>query len=148
MNATIAKRFTFDAAHHLPMLPDGHKCRRLHGHTYEVELVLYGPVINGFVVDYADIEVAWRPIFDAIDHRTLNDVPGLEIPTTENLVNWMFTRFIEDRRPCTGLFRDYLDRIRIKESTTTWCEMSIQNWREGATWWPSRSPQAVGTVAT
>lgn len=132
MRATIAKRFTFDAAHYLPMLPDEHKCRRMHGHTYEVEIVLHGPVVNGFVVDYAVIASAWAPIFDAVDHRTLNDVSGLEVPSTENLIAWMFRQLVDDRRPELEVFRTSLAKIRIRESSTTWCEISAREWLAGS----------------
>jgi 6-pyruvoyltetrahydropterin/6-carboxytetrahydropterin synthase len=129
MIATIAKRFTFDAAHHLPTVPPDHKCRRLHGHTYEVEFILSGPVgENGFVVDYADIAAAWQPIFDEIDHRLLNDVPGLEVPSTENLCAWMFGRLVDDGRPGLESLRTCLAKIRIYESSTTWCEMTARQW--------------------
>jgi len=115
MIATIAKRFTFDAAHHLPTVPADHKCHRMHGHTYEVELVFRGDIgANGFVVDYADIAEAWQPIHDALDHRVLNDVPGLEIPSTEILAAWILDRLS---------IWNQLVRVRINESSTTWCEM-------------------------
>jgi len=121
INATIAKRFTFDAAHRLDRLPPEHKCHRMHGHTYEVELVLRGPIdANGFVVDYADIEAAWRPIFETIDHRVLNEVPGLEIPSTEVLAVWILNRLMS----AGGDVARLLWKVRIKESSTTWCEVS------------------------
>ncbi len=91
MIATLAKRFTFDAAHCLPKLPAGHKCQRLHGHTYEVEIVCRGNAdARGFVVDYDEIASVWRHIHDKLDHRYLNEIPGLETPSTEHLVAWMF----------------------------------------------------------
>lgn len=127
--ATLAKTFTFDAAHCLPGLPPDHKCARLHGHTYEVELQVRGPVReNGFVVDYADLAALWQPLFDEIDHRYLNDVPGLECPSTEMLAAWMWSRLsalcapdgdLASKSYCFAL----LQRIRIKESSTTWCEV-------------------------
>lgn len=129
MIATIAKRFTFDAAHRLDRLPPEHKCHRMHGHTYEVEFVVSGPIdANGFVVDYADIEAAWQPIFEAIDHRVLNEVPGLEVPTTENLCAWMFARIAEDRRPELAKVQTMLASVRIRESSTTWCQVSALEW--------------------
>jgi 6-pyruvoyltetrahydropterin/6-carboxytetrahydropterin synthase len=116
MIATLAKRFTFDAAHCLPKLGPDHKCHRLHGHTYEVELVFRGRVQeNGFVVDYDKIAEAWQPIHDELDHRYLNDVPGLETPSTEVLCGWMWKRL--------EMWND-LVKIHIKESSTTWCEMT------------------------
>jgi len=131
MIATLSKRFTFDAAHCLPRLPAGHKCARLHGHTYEVELVCRGQVDKetGFVIDYDDIAQAWVPICDRLDHRYLNEVPGLETPSTENLVAWMFSEMYVNQ---DGVFFKaiwpVLDRILIKESSTTWCEMTKAEW--------------------
>lgn len=115
---TISKRFDFDAAHHLPNVPAGHKCGRPHGHTYVVEVILRGEVKEpaGWFVDYADIATAWAPIGDDLDHRDLNKIDGLENPTTENLVKWIW-----DRLHLSVVGR-YLLRIRVFESSTTWCE--------------------------
>jgi 6-pyruvoyltetrahydropterin/6-carboxytetrahydropterin synthase len=128
--ATLAKRFTFDAAHCLPRLPAGHKCANLHGHTYEVELVCRGKVDDvGFVIDYDVIAMAWRPVHDQLDHRYLNDIPGLETPSTEHLVAWMFRWFHEHTELDPGqAFWPVLHSIRIKESSTTWCEMTKVEW--------------------
>ncbi|HWN72058.1 MAG TPA: 6-carboxytetrahydropterin synthase, partial [Haliangium sp.] len=77
MIATISKTFTFDAAHRLDRLPPEHKCHRMHGHTYRVELILSGHVAdNGFLLDYADIAEMWAPLHELLDHRILNEVPG------------------------------------------------------------------------
>lgn len=120
MITTIAKRFTFDAAHFLPTVPDGHKCRRMHGHTYEVEFQFSGTTAdNGFCagIDYADIATAWAKIHAVIDHRELNQIPGLEVPSTENLVVWIITAlYVLD--PNLG---DYLRAVKVSESSTTWC---------------------------
>lgn len=129
MIATLAKRFTFDAAHCLPRLPAGHKCQRLHGHTYEVEIVCRGSVDGetGFVIDYDDLAKAWSQIGPHLDHHYLNEIDGLETPSTENLVAWMFARFHAGRDTSYGIW-NALDRIRIKESSTTWCEMTKVEW--------------------
>lgn len=127
MIVTIAKRFTFDAAHSIPTMPDGHKCRRMHGHTYEVEIVLRGKVNKetGILLDYGEIAEHWQPLHNHLDHRTLNDISGLEIPTTENLVAWIFRWFYDINKALGALaLWDSLHTIRIKESSTTWCEMS------------------------
>jgi 6-pyruvoyltetrahydropterin/6-carboxytetrahydropterin synthase len=89
MKFTVSKRFTFEAAHSLPQLPVGHKCRNLHGHSYVVEIHCSGPLdARGFVVDYAEISAAVRPVLDRLDHRNLNDI--LPCPTTaENLGAWL-----------------------------------------------------------
>jgi 6-pyruvoyltetrahydropterin/6-carboxytetrahydropterin synthase len=115
---TIAKQFTFDAAHHLPTMPEGHKCRRLHGHTYGVELQLRGmPGANGLFVDYEDIAKAWAPIHEQIDHRLLNEIPGLAVPTTEVLCLWLFGKLELH-------LGEWLTRIRVSESSTTWAELT------------------------
>jgi 6-pyruvoyltetrahydropterin/6-carboxytetrahydropterin synthase len=113
----ISKAFDFDAAHFLPNVPDGHKCKRLHGHTYRVEVILEGePDERGFVVDYAEIAEAWKPIHDVLDHRCLNDVPGLDNPSTEILAPWILERFVV-ALPDTVT-------VRVYESSTTYCEAS------------------------
>lgn len=90
----IFKEFTFDSAHWLPFVPDDHKCRRMHGHTYIVRLYLRGELhpILGWVTDFADIKAAWKPLEQQLDHRVLNDIPGLENPTAENLALWIWNR--------------------------------------------------------
>lgn len=153
--ATIAKRFTFDAAHRLDYLPEGHKCGRLHGHTYELELVLAGPVDDktGFVIDYADIaDVVQKLVLDRIDHHLLNEV--VPQPSTERLVRWVIVELDKaeafHRRPFdrddvevmdvfTGKLRNMtvvekaahktvtlLERVTLKESSSTWCEITVQ----------------------
>lgn len=115
MKLRIAKTFDFDAAHWLPNVPEEHKCRRLHGHTYRVEVVCEGePDERGFVCDYAEIAAAWAPMHEVLDHRELNLVPGLENPTTEVLAPWILERFARSL-PCVAL-------VRVYESSTTWCE--------------------------
>jgi 6-pyruvoyltetrahydropterin/6-carboxytetrahydropterin synthase len=123
---TIAKRFTFDSSHQLHGLPDGHKCARMHGHTYEVELQLHGrPDDRGFIVDYQEIADAWAPLHEAIDHRCLNEVPGLSNPTTEVLVIWIFDRLRG------GPIGDYLSKVRVSESSTTWAELDVRSYISG-----------------
>lgn len=86
--------FTFEAAHRLPHVPDGHKCARLHGHSYRVEVHVGGAVDpgSGMVTDFADIKMAWQPLHDRLDHYYLNDVDGLANPTSENLAAWIWDR--------------------------------------------------------
>lgn len=90
----VYKRFRIEAAHRLPNVPEGHKCARLHGHSFRIELVVSGPVgeRSGWVLDFADIEAAFGPIFAMLDHRYLNDIEGLENPTSENLARWIWRR--------------------------------------------------------
>ena len=89
MKFTVSKRFSFEAAHSLPHLPPGHKCRNLHGHSYVVELFCSAPLdARGFVVDFAEISSAMRPVLDRLDHQNLNDIlPGPS--TAENLGAWL-----------------------------------------------------------
>jgi 6-pyruvoyltetrahydropterin/6-carboxytetrahydropterin synthase len=85
----IAKTFTFDAAHFLPKVPDGHKCKRMHGHTYRVEVICGGrPGDDGMILDYQVLADAWARVHELLDHRVLNDIPGLENPTTELQTKW------------------------------------------------------------
>jgi 6-pyruvoyltetrahydropterin/6-carboxytetrahydropterin synthase len=88
----IFKKFTFDSAHFLPYVPEEHKCRRMHGHTYIVRLFVTGDLDPqlGWVADFGDVKAVWKPIEDRLDHRTLNDIPGLENPTAENLAIWIW----------------------------------------------------------
>lgn len=90
----IFKRFTFEAAHRLPNVPPGHKCARLHGHSFAVEIHLRGPVgeTSGWVLDFADIAAAWQPLHALLDHNYLNEIEGLDNPTSELLARWIWRR--------------------------------------------------------
>ncbi|HIM42640.1 MAG TPA: 6-carboxytetrahydropterin synthase QueD [Rhodospirillales bacterium] len=90
----IFNEFTFEAAHLLPNVPDGHKCLRLHGHSFRVTLTVAGPVNadTGWVMDFADIEAACQPVHAELDHRYLNDIEGLENPTSEVITRWIWAR--------------------------------------------------------
>ena len=93
----ITKSFTFDAAHFLPRVPEDHKCRRLHGHTYEVVVGLEGEMDPhlGWVVDYGEVGRVVDPLVRELDHRCLNDLEGLDNPTAEVLAAWLFQRLRE-----------------------------------------------------
>jgi 6-pyruvoyltetrahydropterin/6-carboxytetrahydropterin synthase len=90
----IARSFRFEAAHSLPHAPAGHKCRRLHGHSFAVTIVVIGELAQpeGWVCDFADLREAWRPLHDLLDHRYLNEIAGLENPTSELLAAWIWER--------------------------------------------------------
>ncbi|MBE0593816.1 MAG: 6-carboxytetrahydropterin synthase QueD, partial [Gemmatimonadales bacterium] len=90
----VFREFTFEAAHRLPHVPEGHKCARLHGHSFTVVLHVEGSLgaDSGWVVDFADIKAAFRPIHDQLDHRYLNEIDGLENPTSEHLARWIWQR--------------------------------------------------------
>lgn len=90
----IFKEVSFEAAHHLPNVPEGHKCRRLHGHSYRVAIHVRGEADPhvGWVLDFADIKEAFAPLHEQLDHRYLNEIEGLENPTSENLAIWIWER--------------------------------------------------------
>ena len=94
MNMELRKTFQFEAAHLLPNLPLTHKCRRLHGHSFQAEIVVAGecdPKL-GWLMDYADISEAFKSLWEQLDHRYLNEIPGLENPTSENIALWIWER--------------------------------------------------------
>lgn len=111
----IYKEFQVEAAHLLPHVPENHKCRRLHGHSYRIEIHVDGAVdgASGWVMDFADIGAAFQPVFNDIDHRYLNDVEGLENPTSENLARWIWKRM---KPALPGLAA-----VRIRETCTSGC---------------------------
>jgi 6-pyruvoyltetrahydropterin/6-carboxytetrahydropterin synthase len=94
MKVELRKTFQFEAAHKLPNVPAEHKCARLHGHSFRVEVVVAGECDPrlGWLMDYADISDAFRPLLDRLDHYYLNEIPGLENATSENLAKWIWDR--------------------------------------------------------
>ena len=90
----IFKSFTFDSAHFLPNVPEAHKCRRMHGHTYRLTVYLEGNLDPnlGWVVDFAELKNVVKPVIDSVDHYVLNDIEGLENPTCEKLAVWLWNR--------------------------------------------------------
>jgi 6-pyruvoyltetrahydropterin/6-carboxytetrahydropterin synthase len=105
----------FEAAHWLPRVPEGHRCRRVHGHSYLVTVVVEGPVDpeSGWVVDYATLEAAVKPAVDALDHRLLNELDGLANPTSEAIAMWIWARV---RPGLPGLVE-----LRLHETHDTRC---------------------------
>lgn len=110
----IFREFTFEAAHRLPYVPEGHKCGRLHGHSYRVEVRVSGPVDEavGWVMDFADIKAAWVPLADLLDHRYLNEVDGLGNPTSENVARWIWDRLTPSLP---------LSAVTVRETCTSGC---------------------------
>ena len=104
MNVELERTFRFEAAHLLPRVPEGHKCRRLHGHSFIVDVAVRGAVDEtlGWFLDYADLDHAFEPIRALLDHRYLNDVDGLDNPTSEVLADWIWQRLA---RELPGLWR-------------------------------------------
>ncbi len=94
MNVEIARTFRIEAARRLPKLPPTHPCARVHGHSFTIEVVLRGAVDPevGWLVDYDVMAAAWQPLGAVLDHAYLNDVPGLENPTSEHLARWVWER--------------------------------------------------------
>jgi 6-pyruvoyltetrahydropterin/6-carboxytetrahydropterin synthase len=90
----LVQDFRFEAAHRLPRVPATHKCSRLHGHSFKVGLALVGDTNpdSGWLLDFGDLEELWKPVFNQLDHYYLNEVPGLENPTSEVLAKWIWDR--------------------------------------------------------
>ena len=111
----IFKAFTFEAAHRLPNVPEDHKCARLHGHSFRVEIYVRGPVgeRSGWVMDFAEIKAAFAPLHQRLDHYYLNEIEGLENPTSENLARWIWARL---RPTLPGL-----SKVVVRETCTTGC---------------------------
>jgi 6-pyruvoyltetrahydropterin/6-carboxytetrahydropterin synthase len=111
----ISKTFRIEAAHRLPNVPPGNKCARLHGHSFAIEVHVKGPLDPelGWVMDFADMKAAFAPVFERIDHRYLNEVTGLENPTSENLARWVWNE-LKPRLPL-------LDHVIVHETCTSAC---------------------------
>ena len=114
----IFKTFQIEAAHRLPHVPAGHKCARLHGHSFRIEVHVEGEpgAETGWVMDFADVKAAFAPLFEQLDHRYLNDIPGLENPTSENLARWIW-RELKPVLPALG-------KLVVHETCTSGCVYS------------------------
>ena len=115
MSTEITKEFTFEAAHHLPSVGDAHKCSRTHGHLFRVEVTVGGEIdpIMGWIIDFADLAKAGKEVIGALDHRVLNNIPGLENPTSENLAKYLFDRLAARIHGVTA--------VTVHESPTSKC---------------------------
>ena len=115
MIAEIYKEFHFEAAHHLPFVPTGHKCARLHGHSFQLRIAVRGAVDQqtGWVLDFADIKQQFAPLHEQLDHRYLNEIEGLENPTSEHIAQWIWTRL--------KVTLPNLSAVEIRETCTSGC---------------------------
>jgi 6-pyruvoyltetrahydropterin/6-carboxytetrahydropterin synthase len=111
----IFKRFSIEAAHRLPAVPAGHKCARLHGHSFGIELHVSGEpdAASGWIMDFADIKAAFQPLYEQLDHHYLNDIDGLDNPTSERLAVWIWDRL----KPSLPL----LSEVVVLETCTSGC---------------------------
>jgi 6-pyruvoyltetrahydropterin/6-carboxytetrahydropterin synthase len=111
----IFREFTFEAAHRLPNVPEGHKCARLHGHSYKVIVHVEAPVDpeSGWVMDFGDLKKAFKPLEAKLDHYYLNDIEGLENPTSEVLARWIWER-LKPTLPD-------LSALTVRETCTSGC---------------------------
>jgi 6-pyruvoyltetrahydropterin/6-carboxytetrahydropterin synthase len=111
----ISKVFICESAHLLPYVPEGHKCGRLHGHSFRIEIWVRGPVEEetGWVMDFADLGQTFQPIYQQLDHHYLNEIEGLFNPTSENLAGWIWKQL----RPILPM----LSRVMVNETCTSGC---------------------------
>ncbi len=111
----IYKEFMIEAAHHLPNVPEGHKCGRLHGHSFKVTIYIAGEIDEktGWIMDFDDIKQAFKPLYERLDHHYLNEIDGLENPTSEVLARWIW-RHLQHALP-------QLSKIAINETCTSGC---------------------------
>jgi 6-pyruvoyltetrahydropterin/6-carboxytetrahydropterin synthase len=111
----IFKEFTFEAAHRLPNVPKGHKCARLHGHSFTVSIHVEGDVADelGWVMDFDEIKVAFEPFYEQLDHHFLNEIDGLENPTSEELARWIWRRLAPE---LAGL-----SKVIVRETCNSGC---------------------------
>jgi 6-pyruvoyltetrahydropterin/6-carboxytetrahydropterin synthase len=116
MNVRLVHEFRFEAAHRLPRVPPSHKCARLHGHSFRVELAVAGPVDEetGWFIDFQRLFDAWKPLHEQLDHHYLNEVHGLENPTSEVLARWIWERVKPSLPP--------LVRVTVCETCESRCE--------------------------
>ncbi len=111
----IFRVFQIESAHRLPSVPEGHKCARLHGHSFKIEVHITGPVgaQTGWVMDFSDLKQAFQPLYETLDHNYLNDIEGLENPTSENLARWIWQK-LKPELP-------NLNKVAVQETCNAGC---------------------------
>lgn len=111
----IYKEFSFEAAHRLPHVPEGHKCARLHGHSFYVRVYVRDQVDphTGWVMDFSELKHVFKPIYERLDHHYLNEIEGLENPTSENLCRWIWQQL----KPLLPI----LSKVEVRETCTSGC---------------------------
>ncbi len=116
VNVRLVRKYGFESAHRLPLVPEGHKCSRLHGHSFRVEVAVHGGVDEalGWFIDYAEIDATCRPVIGPLDHRYLNELPGLENPTSEHIAKYIWDRLAPTLRG--------LERVTVMETCESRCE--------------------------
>lgn len=114
----IFKVYKFDAAHSLPHAGEGHPCSEIHGHSFRIEIHMEGEVDphSGWIMDFADIDKAFEPLLEQLDHKYLNDIEGLDNPTSENIAVWIWQRL---RR-----ILPQLCKVVVQESPESGCAYS------------------------
>lgn len=117
MQTTITRRYHFEAAHWLPKVAESHKCRRVHGHNYLIDITIMDQVkADGFLIDFWDLDKLVQPIIDRIDHRTLNDIYGLQNPTAELIAGWFLDQLADHS----------VSRVRVFETPDCWAEVNME----------------------
>jgi|TARA_B110000971_G_C20030152_1_gene510996 6-pyruvoyltetrahydropterin/6-carboxytetrahydropterin synthase len=110
----IYKDFSFESAHRLPLVPENHQCFNLHGHSFNARITISGELLpQGWVMDFGEVKKICSPIINILDHSYLNEIEGLENPTSENIAIWLWEKISKDLQ---GLYC-----IEVKETCNSGC---------------------------
>lgn len=123
----LTKEFTFDSAHRLPCVPDGHKCNNLHGHTWKFLVGVSGELNTqrGWILDFGDLKRIVDPVLQQLDHHYLNDVPGLENPTSELMAYWLWDQ-IESKITAATDGKVHVAEITVFETPTSYATLKSE----------------------
>ena len=118
MKTSLNRTYRFEAAHFLPNVPDGHKCKNMHGHSYKVDVTVCGPVDEklGWIMDFGDLDELVMPLINQCDHQVLNEIDGLENPTSEKLAEWLWKHI--------SAKTDFLTDLAVSETQDSSCRIS------------------------